>query len=159
MINRIFPLQFDNNFRGSKIALFVFAPIIIFKGIMGFNIGGLNPWISASHILEEIDQIPLSTMPSQLANNILFSSMAWGILLLLLCILGMIALFRYRTMIPMLFLFLLTEQIGRRWINFQLYQAPLIDLHDLSAAAIINWSLTILLMVGFALSLSRSKKS
>ncbi len=158
MLSRIFPKQFDNNYSGSKIALFIFAPIVLFKAIMGFNIGGLNPLISAKHILEKVDGVPISTYPIEAANSVIFSSMAWGMMLLTLCLISIIALFRYRSMIPILFLALLFEQIGRKWIGHKLYQTPLFDFTDLSTAATINWALTFALLIGFAISLFTTKR-
>lgn len=158
MLEKIFPNQFDNNYTGRKLALVIFTPIILFKTIMGFNIGGLNPFISAKHILESIDNVPLSSFPIDAANNILFSSMAWGMMLLSVCLISIVALFRYRNMIPMLYLVLLFEQFGRKWISFQLYQKPIIDFSSLSTAAIINWTMTLLLIIGFFLSIIGTKR-
>ena len=158
MLSRIFPKQFDNNYSGSKISLFIFAPVVIFKTIMGFNFSGLNPFIDARHILEQIDGVPLSSYPIDAANSIVFSYTSWGMMLLSVCLIGLIALFKYRSMIPLLFLALLFEQIGRKWNGHKLYQSPLFDLTDLSAAAMINWALTIALLLGFALSLVAKKR-
>ena len=45
MLGRLFPRSLDNSYEGSWIAVWLFAPVLIAKTLMGFNFSGLNPII------------------------------------------------------------------------------------------------------------------
>jgi len=37
MLSRIFPAQIDNNYRGYRLAIWLLVPIVLLRGLIGFN--------------------------------------------------------------------------------------------------------------------------
>lgn len=160
MLSRVFPKQFDNAYRGHWLAIWIFVPIVLVKLIMGVNVAGLDPLISNVAILKTADNVPLDTFGSEAASLVVFEFACWALSLLLFSLLALLALIRYRAMIPLMYLVLSIEQIGRKGL---LLINPIVRAHEpivravanhgISAGALINWGLTAGLVVGFLLSL------
>ncbi|MGQ0534395.1 MAG: hypothetical protein ACT4OF_17140 [Caulobacteraceae bacterium] len=145
MLNRIFPRAIDNGYRGHWPALWLFGLFIGVKLIMS-----VNSIVNTRQIATGADGIPLETYGADGAEAVLslFALLAWGQLMLVL--LGLIALARYRAMVPLMFLLLLTEHLGRR---------ALLALHPIAGAEgppiglYINLALAAVLLIGFVLSI------
>ncbi len=155
MINRLFPKQFDNQYRGSVAAIVILIPLILFKLAIGVNVSGLNPFVSARQVLTSVDGVPLDSFSPEAAAEVLFSVGAWGVAMVCLGLLGIIALIRYRSMIPLIFVLLAVEQVGRKvvgTINFPPDPAGAVGM-----GAIINWGFLALLALGLSLSLIARK--
>ena len=110
LINKIFPEIINNNFRGSKIALYGFYPIIammIFRSLIHFlsdsaglvSIGNIN----VLPIINNID-------PNNLVY--LFASL-WGASQLILTLLIIIIFFRYKSLVPLLWIILIIDILFR----------------------------------------------
>lgn len=159
MLSRLFPKQFDNNYQGSKLAIWLLVPIVLVKAVMGVNVAGLNPLISNREVLTTADRIPLDTFGAEAASLVVFLFASWALGLLLLSLLGIVVVLRYRAMIPLMFLLLSIEQIGRRIL---LLVNPIVwtaRTEGISAGALINWGLTAALVIGFALSLAKTDQA
>ena len=160
MLSRVFPKQFDNAYRGHWLAIWIFVPVVLVKLIMGVNVAGLDPLISNVVILKTADGVPLDTFGPAAASLVVFLFASWALGLLLFSLLALAALIRYRAMIPLMYLVLLTEQIGRKGL---LLINPIVRAHEpivravanqgVSAGALINWGLTAALVIGVLLSL------
>lgn len=159
MLNKIFPTSFDNNYRGRLIAIWFLIPITLMKLVIGFNISGFNPFVSPANILETVDKVPLSQLSAIAVENILFSSMAWGLTMLIFGLISTIILIRYRGMIQFMYLVFIFEQFGRQYISFKLSTAPLQKADLFSPAALINWTFAALLIIGFILSIWQKRGS
>ena len=157
MLNRIFPKQIDNTYRGYWLALWIYVPIILMKFAMGINVAGVNPWISNMYILKEVDGVPLDTFGAEAGSTIVYMAASWALGLLLLSSLGLLVLIRYRAMIPLMFLVLSIEQVGRKGISLMNPIVRAVESQGLAPGAIVNWALTAALIVGLALSLARRK--
>jgi hypothetical protein len=116
---------------------------------------GLNSIVNGYQVATTADGIALGTFTPAGAATVLAFLALWGWSLLLLSLLGFLALVRYRAMVPLIFLLLLLEQLGRKLILMQLPIAQ----SGPSPAFSINLVLMTLLVVGLALSLlPRSNK-
>lgn len=146
MFSRIFPKNLNNEYRGTLFGLIIFAIITLIKLLMGFNISGLNPFISAEYILQKVDGIPLDTMPEIAAHAVIGSSQAWAILMLLLALSDILALIRYRSMIPLLFCFHLCDHLFRKY--FEISKSGFDISKPMGMGDIINWVLIFALIIG-----------
>lgn len=156
MLGRLFPKQIDNDYRGYWLAIWLLVPVVLLKLAMGFNVAGLNPWISNRFIAESADGIPLDSFGVEAASTVMFMFASWGIGLLLLSLLGLVALIRYRAMIPLIYLLLSLEQFGRKGLALV---SPIIreavKTEGVAPGVLINWGLMTVLAVGLVLSLAR----
>lgn len=156
MLSRLFPPQIDNNYQGHTLAIWLLVPILLVKTVMGFNVAGLNPWIDNRWIAETADRIPLESFGAQAASTVMFLFASWGLILFVLCLLGIVVLIRYRAMIPLMYLLLLIEQAGRTGVIAQANPiVRAVKTGDVSFGFLINWGFVALLAIGFALSLAR----
>jgi hypothetical protein len=166
MLGRIFPKQFDNDYRGHWLAIWIFVPVVLVKLIMGANVAGLDPLISNVDILKTSDGIPLDTFGPEAASLVVFLFASWALGLLLFSLLALLALIRYRAMIPLMFLVLSIEQIGRKGLLLinpivRAVEHPhlrAVATEGISTGALINWGLTAGLVIGFLLSLHQRAK-
>ena len=150
MNNNLFPRALDNAYQGRKLALWLLGALALLKGAMG-----LNSIVNGYQVATTADGVALSTFTPAGAATVLAFLALWGWSLLLLSLLGFLALVRYRAMVPLVFLLLLLEQLGRKLI---LTQLPIAQSGP-SPAFSINLVLMTLLVVGLVLSLlPRSNK-
>ena len=146
MVGLIFPKQFDNTYRGSRLAVWLLVLILLAK----FAMAG-NSLINTRWILQSADRIPLDTYgPGADAVVMLFAALALCHLLLVL--LSFVVLIRYGAMIPLIYLLLSIEQIGRKAI---VLMNPVIRSGASGLPIDINVLIAALLLIGFALSLYR----
>jgi hypothetical protein len=148
---RLFPRAFDNDYRGQWAAIWLFLPVLAMKFLIGFNIGGLNPLVSNRQVLETADGIPLDSFGAQAAQTIVFFGASWGLNMVILCALAVIAFLRYRSMLPLVILLFAAEQIGRKAMSAHYFPAG--EGAGTSIGAMINWGFTAALAFAVVLSL------
>ena len=156
MLIRLFPRQIDNDYRGHVLAIWLLVPLTLMKFVQGAHVAGLNPWVSSRHILQTADQVPVDTFGPEAASHLVFMFAAWGLSIFVLGLLGIIALIRYRAMIPLVYLLLLIEQLGRKWLSMTHLDRPFVSA-ELSPANLINWGFLAAILIGLALSLLASR--
>lgn len=159
MLNRLFPKQIDNKYRGYRLAIWILALIVLLKFIMGLNVSGLNPLVSNVDVLINADGVPLGSFSAEAASTAVYLFASWGFGLLILNLLGILVLIRYRAMIPMMYLLLLIEQIGRKVIGQLNPIVGAVEAEGLSIGTIINGSFTAALVIGIILSLAVTTKN
>lgn len=112
ILNRLFPAQFDNVYRGNRIALWLFYPLT-----------AMTLWRSQHHIFapdggaQSIATIPLDTYTQGGAQGIVTIFALWGLAQLAMGFVMLLALFRYKSMVPLLWLFIFLEYGGRRLVG------------------------------------------
>lgn len=112
MIERLFPAQFDSVFPGQKIALWIF-----------YLMTAVTLWRSQHHIFavdggaQSIATIPLDSYSDGAAATIIALFAQWGWMQLLLGLLMLLAAVRYKSMVPLMWLIVLMEWIGRGLIG------------------------------------------
>jgi hypothetical protein len=121
MFERLFPKQLDNKFRGYRLAIWLFVPIILLKTVIG-----VNSILMTRQIASSADGIPLDSYSAAAAQAVVALFALLGMWQLILVLIAFVALWRYRSMIPFLYLVLLIQMLGNRALNF---------LHPIAAAA------------------------
>jgi hypothetical protein len=157
MLDRLFPKQIDNNFRGHVLAIWILTPIVLMKMLMGVNVAGLNPWISSRFVLQTADGIPIDTFGAQAGAVAVFFFASWGLALFVISLLGVVVLIRYRAMIPLMYSLLSIEQLGRKGLLLLHPLASTGATVGLSPGFWINAGLSTALVIGFILSVLGSK--
>lgn len=155
MLNRLLPKQIDNNYRGSWLALWIFVPVVLMKLLMGFNVAGFNPWLNNQDILKNVDSVPLDSYGADAAAMVVFSFASWGLGLFILSLLGVLVLARYRAMIPLMFVLLTMEQIGRKGLSMLYPIVRNVGTEGMSQGAIVNWVFSAAVLIGLVLSLQQ----
>jgi len=155
MFQLLFPKIIDNKYRGQWLGIGLFLPLLFLKIAMGFNVAGLNPAVDVRDVLQNVDGVPLDTYSAAAAADIVFSTSAWGLALFTIALLGVIALVRYRAMIPLAFLLLTIEQVGRKAMG--LAADGLVTGEPMTTGNIINWVLSALFVLGLTLSMIRRR--
>ena len=150
MVNRIFPPQFDNNYRGHKLALWLFVPIVFMK--VGISLSSI---FDTYNVVRSADGIPLDTFTSGGAEAVVAITALLGLSHFLLASLCVLALIRYRAMIPLMYVLLLVEFFAKKWI---LLVHPIVRTGT-SPSTYVNLVLITLLIVGLALSLRSPRYS
>jgi hypothetical protein len=145
-VNLILPQRFDNTHRGHPAALWILGLVLVAK--TGIALGTIFNGHTAA---QSADGIPLDTFGTAGAEAVLTLFAMWGLSQLVLSVLGVLTLVRYRAMTPLMFLLILVEHVARRWILFVKPIARIGAPPGLS----INLVLLGLTVVGLALSLWR----
>lgn len=149
-MNKLLPASIDGQYRGYKTALWLLGALVLLKGAMG-----LNSILNGHEVATTADGIPLDTFTRDGAAAVLSFLALWGWCLFLFSLLGVLALVRYRAMVPLVFVLLLVEQLGRKLI---LTHLPIAHAGP-SPAFSINLALLGLMVGGLILSLlSRPNK-
>lgn len=145
VLSRLLPQQADNRFEGLRAALWLLGLLIFLKLAMS-----LNSIFNTRFVAAGADGIPLDSYGPAGAREVLllFALVALGQLALNL--IALVALVRYRALVPLVYLVLLAEQIARRAIA-QSYAAPGARLTDI--AWYVNYGLIALTALGLVLSL------
>ena len=144
MFKQLLPKRIDNTFVGQKLALWLFALLVLVKSLMS-----LNSIFNGEFVARTADGIPLDTYTPAGAYAVIAFLAMWGLWQLIFCLLGVLALVRYRAMIPLLFALLLLEHLSRKLIQYAL---PIVKVGAPPAFSI-NTALIALTVAGLLLSL------
>ena len=144
MLEKLLPRTIDNTYGGKKAALWLLGVVILIKGGMGAN-SIFNGYVVAT----SADGIPLDMLTPAGARAVLAFLALWGLSLLIFSLLGALALLRYRAMVPLVFLVLLLEHLGRKLILTVMPVATV----GAPPAFSINFVLISLMVIGLMLSL------
>ncbi len=146
MFKRLLPRHIDNTYHGHKVALWLFAVLVLMKSYISLTsiFDGRDAAISA-------DGIPLDTFTPAGAQAVVSAFAAWGLAQLFICLLCLLVLARYRAMIPFMFALLLLEHLCRRLLFWVM---PIVRT-ETPPGLYVNLILTALMVFGIALSLWR----
>lgn len=111
LMTRLFPARLDHDYRGHPAALWLLGLLVAVKSIMS-----LNAIANGATVLTGADGIPLDTYPLAAVQTVIALFAIWGLGHLMLALLGVIALARYRAMVPLVLVLLLLEHVARRGI-------------------------------------------
>ena len=112
MLSRLFPKAIDNNFPGRKIALYAF-----------YVIAAITVARSLAHVFlpdggaQSIATIPLDRYSQGGSEAVIFLFALWGLAQLMLALVYVVSLVRYRALIPFLYLLFILEYAGRAGIG------------------------------------------
>ena len=150
MLDRLFPPRFDNDYRGSRIALWIFGLLVAMRTVIG-----LNSIFNTRLVASSADGIPLDTFTPAGAQAAVALFALLGLSHVVIALIGILALVRYRSMIPFLFALLLFAHLCGRWIG----RVHPIPRAGAPPASLINVVLLAVTAAGLALSLWGSRDS
>jgi hypothetical protein len=113
MIDKLFPKNIDNHYRGMSIAKWLFVAMTI-----------LTVGRSLAHIFlpdggaQSIATIPLTEFTSNGATVIIGMFAQWGLTQLMFGLLYVLVIWRYQSLIPLMWLFIFFEWTGRLLLGF-----------------------------------------
>jgi hypothetical protein len=149
MFERLMPLRLDNDYRGRKLALWLFGLVVLTKSVQSLSI-----IFAGERTAMGADGIPLNTFPSAVAETVLAVFAQQSLWRLTFCLLCLIALVRYRNAVPLLFAMLagnyLAGQVIFRFVPLPRAGTPL--------GPAINLILFSLMIVGLVLSVWPSER-
>ena len=148
MFDLLLPKSFDNNYRGHKLALWIFGLFVLMKCVIG-----VNSIINGRVVMTSADGLPLDTYPPAAAQSLVAIWALLGLSHIILGVLGIVTLVRYRSMTPFLFALFLLQHLGGRLI---LDYIPLVRT-GAPPAFTVNLIQLSLLILGLALSLWRRR--
>ena len=147
MLSRFLPQRIDNTYSGSRVALWFLGLVLLLKGAMGGN-----AIFNGHTVASSADGVPLDTYPPEAAQAVLSLLGLWGVGHVVLTLLGLLFLVRYRAMVPLMFLVLLVEQLGRKLVILALPIAR----PGGAPGSFVSEGLLVLMIVGLGLSLWRT---
>jgi hypothetical protein len=112
MIERIFPKQFDNIYRGHWLGLVLFASIAAIKAMQGFE-----SVIFPKDTMVRADGIPLDKFGPLAGSEAILMFALLGMWLLVIPLQSIVVLIRYRSMIPFMLLLLVIVQLSARLVH------------------------------------------
>ena len=113
MLEKIFPKTIDNQYRGLVIAKWVFVAMTI-----------LTVGRSLAHMFlpdggaQSIATIPMNAFSPEASTVIIGMFAQWGLTQLMFGMLYVLVIWRYQSLIPLMWSFILVEWIGRLLIGF-----------------------------------------
>ena len=146
MFSQLLPQRVDNTYGGHKLALWFFGLLVLMKTAMS-----VNSIFFGHKIATSADGVPLDTVPPAAAQTVLALFAIWGLGHVMICLLCILVLVRYRALIPFMFLFLLLEHLGRKLV---LHFIPIVRTGT-PPGSYVNLALLAVMIVGLVLSLSR----
>jgi hypothetical protein len=138
LAGRLFPSPIDNTYRGHKLALWCFAAVVFMKTAIS-----VNSIFNGRFVAGTADGIPLDSYPPAAVRTIISLFALVGLSQLTISLLCLVALVRYRSLVPFMFSLLLVERLSRK-IIFQFMGEP--------RTSPINTVLLTLMLAGVALS-------
>ena len=108
MIDHLFPPRVDNNYQGHPIALWLF--VLITAVTLGRSL--VHIFVSDGGA-QSIATIPLDSYSPAAANAVVRGFALWGLSQLLLAFVYLGVLWRWRTLLPLMYLLLVLEYVGR----------------------------------------------
>ena len=148
-MNKILPNIIDNTFRGRKVALWFFYLITLVTVVR-----------SCIHIFkydggaQSIATIPLDTYTDAGAATVILIFSYWGLSQLMFGLIQLIVALKYKSLIPLMYLFMFFEYACRFGIS--LFKT--IETTGQAPAGIANKVLPIICLVMFFLSINESKR-
>jgi hypothetical protein len=129
--------------------------LLLFKTSISVNAVGWNPLMTSRDVLQRADRIPLDTYGANAADAAVLLFAVWGVTHLVLNLVGFIALVRYRTMIPLIYLLMAIDHIGRK---AAVDAFPIVRVSDGTVSVPVNLIIITLLLIGLGMSLTIPEK-
>lgn len=111
MLNRLFPNQFDNGYRGAWFALVLFAPVMFMK--FGMGAGAV---FNTAFVVSGADGLSTESYGAEGTRMVYALFKVWGLAQMLFASLVFVALIRYRAMAPLLLMVVTIEHVARKAI-------------------------------------------
>ncbi|KAB3536084.1 hypothetical protein F8154_04815 [Alkaliphilus pronyensis] len=145
ILNNILPKTVNNDYKGSKISLWIFVILAIASTVRS-SIHFFAP-DGGSGSIAGLDL-------SKGGENIIFAFGLWGLSQLLYAFIQILVAFKYRALIPLFYLLLLLETLGRMAVGAM---KPPVLLHGAPLGGIANYVLLPISIIMFFLSLNNNR--
>ncbi len=109
MLDRVFPKQFDNTYRGHWLAIWLFVVVMLLTAAQGAFV-----MLMTRQTLPTADGISLDSLGATGVSLVVSITAILGLFTLILPVQSVVVLFRYRAMIPLMFLCLLILDASNR---------------------------------------------
>lgn len=143
-MSSLLPRRIDNEYHGQPLGRWLLAVVVCMKSAMA-----LNSIFNGRFVATSADGIPLEIFTPAGAQTVLALFAIWGLAQLVICAPGVLAVVRYRAMIPLVYVLLLGEHLGRKVV---LWFLPIVRIGG-PPGAMVNHVLLALLFVGLSLAL------
>lgn len=150
IINKVFPKTIDNNYKGFKIALYVFYILTV-----------VTLWRSQHHLFaadggaQSIASIPLDTFTSNGEMAVIGVFSLWGLSQLTIGFIYLATALRYKSLVPFMYLLMFFEYLMRSFYIGNFKPIPTVDT---APGAILNIILVIAVPILFILSVIQTNK-
>jgi len=151
MLSRILPKQFDNDYRGLWLGAVIFVAAMSVKALQG-----AMSMINTRNTAINADGIPLDSFSPAAQREVLIMFALLGMWLLVLPLISAVALVRYRSMIPFLFLALLVQQLAARIVVY--LHTPTSAPAGQPIGFYVNMGILAVTAIGFVLSLVERRR-
>jgi hypothetical protein len=166
MLSRIFPKTFDNDYRGRRLAIWLFVAAMLLTGLQGAFVIAMT-----RQTLPTADGISLDNLGATGTSLAVSLTALLGLFTLILPVQGIVVLIRYRAMIPFMFICLLVLDICNRIllrVNPIVRTAPCSTPHSYACGGLhgmahhsgyyVSWAIFGMTILGLVLSLMRRSK-
>lgn len=144
MFNQLLPRHADNAYRGHQVGLWLFGLVVLMRVLMS-----LNSIFNGYSIASGADGIPLSTYDPAAAHTVVSLFALLGLAILVICLICILVLARYRSLVPLMFVLLLFHYLGGRLV---LHFLPIVRTGT-PPGFYVNLGLMIVMVAGLMLSL------
>lgn len=110
MLESLFPRVADNTYRGNRLALVLFGLLTALKLLIG-----MRSMLDPVAVAQGADGIPIDSFSPDAAREVLSTFSLLGMHFVMVAVLSLIVLWRYRTLVPMMFLLQLAFR-GVSWL-------------------------------------------
>lgn len=149
-MNKIFPATANNKYTGNKIPLYFFyvlTAITIIRSLIHI--------FAPDGGAQSIATIPLNSYSAEASAVVIHVFAEWGLTQLLFGLLYVIVIWKYKNLIPLIYLFIITEYSGRLILG---HLKPIITI-GIPPGAIENYIMITLAFLMFILSIKETKKA
>ena len=147
MLSRILPPRIDNRFRGHAAALWLFVPLAFMKVALG-----LAHIFRADGGAQSVSTMPLDAYPAGAAQNIIGLMARMGLEQLLLGLLFVVVLLRYRALVPLMY----AVAVAHYAAQYAIASMKPLALGGTSGAGTMHLVIGVISMIGLLLSLAGS---
>lgn len=150
MLEKIFPATIDNRYSGNRISLWFFylmTAITIARSLVHI--------FAPDGGAQSIATIPLDSYSAAAGATVIYMFSTWGLSQLLLGLVFLLTALRYKSLVPLMYLFIVIEYGGRLLLG---HAKPIVT-EATAPGAIGNYILVPLAVVLFVLSLRKRENS
>ena len=148
MLSRLLPPLANFTYTGSRVSLWLLGSVLFVK--IAIALGAI---FNGHYAASVADGIPIDSFTPQGTQAFLSIFASLGLSQLILGVLGVLLLLKYRPLVPMFLLVLLIEYLTRKGVNAYL---PLARSGDAPGGAI-NWAIFGVMLLAFVLSLRQRR--
>jgi hypothetical protein len=144
MLSSLLPPLANFKYTGSRVSLWLLGLVLILK--LAIAVGAI---FNGHYAAAVADGIPIDSYTPQGRQAFLSVFASLGLSQFILCLLGVLLLLKYRALVPIFLLVLLTEYLARKGINAYI---PIARSSNAPGGAI-NWAIFGVMLLAFVLSM------